>query len=111
MKNFAEKPGSKGRLLIHKRFTFILGLIYIAFGTYANWSVALPNVLESIHFTIKNLPDYQILFSYNGDSEKMPKVKNLMTVKWAPQSAILLHPKTVLFVSHGGLKVCFESCS
>ncbi|KAI6190864.1 UDP-glucuronosyl UDP-glucosyltransferase domain containing protein [Aphelenchoides bicaudatus] len=99
MKEFVEKPGSKGT-------------IYIAFGSYANWSAALPNVIDSIHYTIKNLQEYQIIFSYNGDLNKMPSVKNLMLVKWAPQSAILTHPKTRLFVSHGGMKSVKEAvCS
>lgn len=49
-------------------------------------------------------PDYQILLSYNGQPEKIPKLPNLKLIKWAPQSAILQHPQTRLFISHGGLK-------
>lgn len=30
-------------------------------------------------------------------------------VKWAPQTAVLLHPSTTLFVSHGGLGSWYES--
>lgn len=83
----------------------ILGLIYIAFGSYANWTAAPTNVIQSFYHLFTHLPStYQIIFSYNGPLDKMPNVENLKLVDWAPQTAILRHSQMKLFVSHGGMK-------
>lgn len=55
--------------------------------------------------------------SITTTSGKIFKMQNLLNgrdphvriIKWAPQTAVLLHPSTVVFVSHGGLGSWFES--
>ncbi|KAI1730269.1 UDP-glucoronosyl and UDP-glucosyl transferase domain-containing protein [Ditylenchus destructor] len=55
--------------------------------------------------------EYRIIFSFNADPP--PNVgKHIKLVKWAPQFDVLAHNKTVLFLTHGGLKSIKEGiCS
>ncbi|CAD5227146.1 unnamed protein product [Bursaphelenchus xylophilus] len=83
LKKFIENPRSKGT-------------IYIAFGNYANWTMAPERILNS----------------FNGNLSTMPQLDHIRYLKWAPQAAILNHKKTRLFVTHGGLKSLKEGiCS
>jgi glucuronosyltransferase len=91
LKEFVEDPKSNGT-------------IYLALGTYANWKYAPDRVLHAFSNALEQFSSYRIIFSYNGDPDRMPKVPFIKIVKWAPQTAILNHPKTRVFVSHGGLK-------
>ncbi|EYC05870.1 hypothetical protein Y032_0079g1231 [Ancylostoma ceylanicum] len=60
--------------------------------------------------TINNLTEYRVVWSYNGNTVKVRD--HVMLSKWIPQNELLLHNKTVLFVSHGGLKSVKEAaCS
>ncbi|KAI6190907.1 UDP-glucuronosyltransferase [Aphelenchoides bicaudatus] len=88
------------------------GTIYLALGTYANWAYAPNHVLNAFANALKQFSSYRIIFSFNGDPNRMPKLPFIKIVKWAPQTAILNHPNTRVFVSHGGLKSIKESlCS
>ncbi|VDM26438.1 unnamed protein product [Toxocara canis] len=87
------------------------GTIYIAFGNNVQWAHAPPAVVKAFKYFMQQLYEYRILFVYNGDSfeETPPHVKIL---RWAPQFDILSHNKTLLFISHGGLKSVKEAiCS
>ncbi|KAI9476185.1 MAG: hypothetical protein EXX96DRAFT_507204 [Benjaminiella poitrasii] len=57
-----------------------------------------PDSITTSSNTTYNIQD---LFNNNNP--------NIRFVKWAPQTAILLHPSTSLFVSHGGLGSWYES--
>ncbi|KAF7636498.1 UDP-glucuronosyltransferase, partial [Meloidogyne graminicola] len=88
------------------------GIIYAAFGTYPEWSLAPKRILSSLIGAFQKLSNkYKIIFTYNG-----PPIenigKNIMLAKWAPQLEILAHPKTKVFITHGGLKSIREGlCS
>uniref|UniRef100_A0AC34FZD5 Glucuronosyltransferase n=1 Tax=Panagrolaimus sp. ES5 TaxID=591445 RepID=A0AC34FZD5_9BILA len=79
------------------------GTIYIAFGTAIRWDGAPQNVKNAFIDAINELDEYRIIFSWNGIFPKNVK-SHVKFTKWAQQMPILLHPKTVLFVTHGGLK-------
>ncbi|KAI6222678.1 UDP-glucuronosyltransferase [Aphelenchoides besseyi] len=99
LKEFVEDPKSNGT-------------IYVAFGTYADWSYAPEHILTAFANGLQHFPEYRIIFSFNGDLSIMPNVPFIKFVKWAPQAAILNHPTTKVFISHGGLKSLKESiCS
>ncbi|KAI6234940.1 UDP-glucuronosyltransferase [Aphelenchoides fujianensis] len=99
LKEFVEDPKSNGT-------------IYIAFGTYADWRYAPDHVLNAFANGLQRFSDYRVIMSFNGDRSKMPDLPFIKIVKWAPQTAILNHPKTKVFISHGGLKSIKESvCS
>ncbi|CAD6185001.1 unnamed protein product [Caenorhabditis auriculariae] len=78
-RKFVEDPASKGTILI-------------AFGSNAQWKFA-PKRLTGSYF------------SFNGVPEQLPNLGNhVLLTEWAPQKALLLHNKTVAYVSHGGIK-------
>uniref|UniRef100_A0A0M3I776 glucuronosyltransferase n=1 Tax=Ascaris lumbricoides TaxID=6252 RepID=A0A0M3I776_ASCLU len=87
------------------------GTLYIAFGTYVKWSHAPKAILDAFKDMMKEMHQYRVVFVYNGDSlGEMPS--HVKVLKWAPQFDILSHSKTVLFISHGGLKSLKEAiCS
>uniref|UniRef100_A0A914YU07 UDP-glucuronosyltransferase n=1 Tax=Panagrolaimus superbus TaxID=310955 RepID=A0A914YU07_9BILA len=94
-KEFVEDPKSKGT-------------IYIAFGSALLWDYMSNKVKDSFIAAINKLDEYRIIFSWNGQFPKTVK-SNIKFTKWAPQMAILSHPKTIVFLTHGGLKSLKES--
>ncbi|EPB67566.1 UDP-glucoronosyl and UDP-glucosyl transferase [Ancylostoma ceylanicum] len=86
------------------------GTIVVAFGTLVPWYAAPADKLMAFVETINNLTEYRVVWSYNGNTVKVRD--HVMLSKWIPQNELLLHNKTVLFVSHGGLKSVKEAaCS
>ncbi|KAL6742140.1 hypothetical protein Aduo_015325 [Ancylostoma duodenale] len=86
------------------------GTIVVAFGTLVPWYAAPAERLRAFVETINNLTEYRVVWSYNGNTVKVGS--HVMMSKWIPQNDLLLHNKTVLFLSHGGLKSVKEAaCS
>jgi glucuronosyltransferase len=84
-----------------------LGTVYIAFGTTVFWEYAPYRVLDAFFNAIENLKEYRVIFSYNGSPVNVSSHVRLL--KWAPQFDILSHPKTKVYVTHGGLKSSKEA--
>ncbi|KAI7901476.1 uncharacterized protein BX663DRAFT_437558 [Cokeromyces recurvatus] len=104
-------------------------IAYIAFGQHAapteeHIQLILSSLLESIeHNTLDGFiwstvhaaglfPDSITTSSnttYNIQDLFDGKNSDIQFPKWAPQAAILLHPSTNLFISHGGLGSWYES--
>jgi hypothetical protein len=104
-KTFVEDAKSNGKLVDYLLVnSFVSGTIYIALGTYAKWAVAPEYLLNAYAEGLRHFSSYRIIFSFNGDLKKMPDLPNMKLVRWAPQTAILNHPKTRVFISHGGMK-------
>uniref|UniRef100_A0AC34FIU8 UDP-glucuronosyltransferase n=1 Tax=Panagrolaimus sp. ES5 TaxID=591445 RepID=A0AC34FIU8_9BILA len=82
------------------------GTIYIAFGSIVNFDRCPQFVFDAFFKALNQFPDYRIIFSMKKlKSRSIPKLNShVKLVHWAPQLAILNHKKTVLFMSHGGLK-------
>lgn len=70
----------------------------MAFGTYAAWNVAPMHIVRAFANGLQHFSDYRIILSYNGDVNKMPKLPFIKLITWAPQTAILSHPKTRVFI-------------
>ena len=107
----------------HKR------VAYIAFGQTAVLSakdigLVLPSVLDSLeagHFdgflwatgnSTEYFPDTITSSSgttYNVSDMFDHKNPHARMIEWSPQTAVLMHPSTALFVSHGGLGSWYES--
>lgn len=83
------------------------GTIYIAFGSYAQWEHAPRRIIDAFVSAINRLDKYRVIFSYNG--HPIDVGGHVKIIHWAPQSAILAHPTTKLFVTHGGLKSIKET--
>nr|CAD2184904.1 unnamed protein product [Meloidogyne enterolobii] len=75
------------------------GTIYVAFGTYPEWSLAPKRIISALIGAFERLNKFKIIFAYNG-----PPIKNL--------NKIFSHPKTKAYITHGGLKSVREGlCS
>ncbi|KAI6243228.1 UDP-glucuronosyltransferase [Aphelenchoides fujianensis] len=85
------------------------GTIFIAFGSYANWTAAPAHLLDAFRFVLPRLFAFRVVFSFNGPHELLPALPHVRLTNWAPQAAILRHPRTRLFISHVGLKSLKES--
>lgn len=93
--HFVNKPGSKGTILL-------------AFGTMVSWDAVPELMVPAILKTMSEMPDYQFIWQIN--IKQMPKAsKNVFMTKWLPQHDVLVHPKTKVFVSHGGYKSVLEA--
>ncbi|KAH7721224.1 UGT-63 protein [Aphelenchoides avenae] len=83
------------------------GTIYVAFGSNVLWDCA-PDWLQKAYFDAVNaLDSYRVIFSYNGPLR--PVKPHVKVTRWAPQVDILAHTRTLVFVSHGGLKSTKEA--
>lgn len=82
----------------------ILGTIYIAFGTIIPWDFAPGKYKKAFFDALNELTSYRIVFSFKGKfpNRKIPNHIRLLT--WVPQRDLLAHKKTLVFLTHGGLK-------
>ena len=80
-----------------------LGTIYIAFGTYPDWNYAPKRIIDALFGAFQRLTEYRIIFVYNGDAP-MKLGQHIRLIKWAPKLELLAHPKTLAFITHGGMK-------
>uniref|UniRef100_A0AC34GJP2 Glucuronosyltransferase n=1 Tax=Panagrolaimus sp. ES5 TaxID=591445 RepID=A0AC34GJP2_9BILA len=77
---FIEDPKSKGT-------------IYISFGSQVLWDYVPEKIRNSFIQAINDMNEYRIIFSWNGIFPENAK-SHVKFTKWAPQMAILSHPKT-----------------
>ncbi|XGW01226.1 hypothetical protein V3C99_013861 [Haemonchus contortus] len=97
VKDFVSDPSSRGTIVV-------------AFGTLVPWSLSPPDKLDAFVQVFNNLSEYRIVWSYKGRPIKVGR--HVMVSEWIPQNDLLLDEKTVLFISHGGLKSVKEAaCS
>ncbi|VDO46982.1 unnamed protein product [Haemonchus placei] len=95
---FVNDPTSKGTILV-------------AFGSNIIWDYAPPDIMAAMLGAINRLSDYRVVFSYNGNMERVRFLgSHVKVIRWAPQKDVLSHKKTVVFVSHGGLKSSVTFC-
>ncbi|KFD61733.1 hypothetical protein M514_10985 [Trichuris suis] len=97
--NFVEDPSSKGTIVF-------------SFGHLADWQGAPIEIIQAISSTFEELPQYQIVWQFNGNISMVSNKSNLKIKPWVPLPSLLQHPKTVLFITHSGIKsfregVCF----
>ncbi|XP_046745423.1 UDP-glucosyltransferase 2-like [Diprion similis] len=79
------------------------GVIYFSMGTMVRSDTFSPEKLHAIYESFSELPNYKVLWKGNLDSLPKPLPYNVKVVSWAPQYAVLRHPKVKAFVTHGGL--------
>ncbi|CDW55020.1 protein ugt; protein cbr ugt-62; cre ugt-63 prote in; cbn ugt-64 protein [Trichuris trichiura] len=80
------------------------GTVVFSFGHFGNWKIAPTQVVEAFSSAFEDLPQYHLNMVTNKSHVKIEA--------WVPLPAILQHPKTVLFITHSGIKsfreaVCF----
>ncbi|KAI7802612.1 UDP glucuronosyltransferase 5 family, polypeptide F1 isoform X2 [Triplophysa rosa] len=81
------------------------GVIVMSLGTLVG---QLPlDIAEEIAAAFAELPQ-KVILRYTGERPSA-LANNTLLVKWFPQNDLLGHPKTRLFVSHGGTNGIFEA--
>ncbi|KHN87790.1 UDP-glucuronosyltransferase [Toxocara canis] len=87
---------------------FSKGTIYIAFGNKVRWADAPQSIIDAFKYMLNELYQYRIII-VDGDNSMGEFRSNVKVLKWAPQFDILNHNKTILFISHAGLKSLKEA--
>ncbi|KAK0405156.1 hypothetical protein QR680_017831 [Steinernema hermaphroditum] len=93
---FVEDPNSKGT-------------IFVAFGTNVLWEFAPEYIVDAFFDTLDRLSEYRVIFTYNGPKRNRTIPAHMKIVSWSPQLELLSHPKTKVYVTHGGLKSVKEA--
>ncbi|CAH0559279.1 unnamed protein product [Brassicogethes aeneus] len=83
------------------------GVVYFSLGSNVEVSELPEDKLKAILNTFKNIK-YDILLKFNKDT-LYNRPKNILIRKWVPQTAILKHKNTKLFITQGGLQSCDET--
>uniref|UniRef100_A0A915HXR2 UDP-glucuronosyltransferase n=1 Tax=Romanomermis culicivorax TaxID=13658 RepID=A0A915HXR2_ROMCU len=85
------------------------GTIVIAFGHGVRWQTAPEIVKRNFANALNRFTRYRIVWQFDGDSSGLHLGKHIKCMAWIPQEALLLHPNTKLFITHGGIKSTTET--
>uniref|UniRef100_A0A6M2DU74 Putative udp-glucoronosyl and udp-glucosyl transferase n=1 Tax=Xenopsylla cheopis TaxID=163159 RepID=A0A6M2DU74_XENCH len=77
------------------------GAVYFSLGTNVKYNMFSEEKLQMFVRALAKFPDYHFL--WKTERTDLQVSKNVMLTTWASQNDILGHPKTKLFMSHGGL--------
>ncbi|CDW55025.1 UDPGT domain containing protein [Trichuris trichiura] len=96
---FVEDPASRGTIVF-------------SFGHTADWKEAPTELIKAISSAFENLSQYHIVWQFNGNISIVSSSAHLRIEPWIPLPSLLQHSKTVLFITHSGIKsfreaVCF----
>ncbi|KAI6184648.1 UDP-glucuronosyltransferase [Aphelenchoides bicaudatus] len=88
------------------------GVVYISFGTVAPSFQMPPHIKQMFLEVFAQFPNYTFVWKYEKPEHNIAaNYSNVFTYEWFPQLDLLAHPKTKLFISHGGLFSITESVS
>uniref|UniRef100_A0A0K0DPV5 UDP-glucuronosyltransferase n=1 Tax=Angiostrongylus cantonensis TaxID=6313 RepID=A0A0K0DPV5_ANGCA len=79
-----------------------VGLVMFSFGSVAP-SHKMPLVWKKAFLdAFKSFPEHHFVMKYEQTDLQDQLPPNVHVFKWLPQTALLAHPKTRVFISHGG---------
>ncbi|XP_017110702.1 UDP-glucosyltransferase 2 [Drosophila elegans] len=84
------------------------GVIFISWGSMVRASSIDEDKLKAILEVLQNQP-LKVIWKWEADEAPKTDPSKFLFIKWAPQLAVLCHPKVKLFWSHGGLLGTTES--
>uniref|UniRef100_A0A7E4UTP5 UDP-glucuronosyltransferase n=1 Tax=Panagrellus redivivus TaxID=6233 RepID=A0A7E4UTP5_PANRE len=96
---------------LKKVFKTANGVVVVSFGSIAQ-SANMPMPLKSALISLfEAFPEITFIWKYENDTIPNPAshLKNLITKKWLPQKQLLSHPKTLAFITHGGMNSIIET--
>ncbi|CAH2101142.1 unnamed protein product [Euphydryas editha] len=82
------------------------GAIFFSMGSLFK-SSSLPEATQRDFIKILGEQPYTVLWKYEEEIKNLPK--NIHIRKWMPQTSILAHPNTKVFISHAGLLSTLEA--
>ncbi|XP_046745418.1 UDP-glucosyltransferase 2-like isoform X2 [Diprion similis] len=85
------------------------GVVYFSMGTMVRSDTFPREKILAIYESFSALSNYNILWKGNAEDLPKPFPSNVKVVPWAPQYAVLSHPKVKAFVTHGGLMGTLEA--
>ncbi|KAF7639096.1 hypothetical protein Mgra_00001328 [Meloidogyne graminicola] len=89
------------------------GIIFFSMGTIMQTKDMDENFRRNVLKAFSQLPDYHFIMKISKDDTLTlnitKSVKNVFVTEWAPQNAILKHPRLKLFITHGGYNSIMES--
>uniref|UniRef100_A0A7E4W7M9 glucuronosyltransferase n=1 Tax=Panagrellus redivivus TaxID=6233 RepID=A0A7E4W7M9_PANRE len=87
-------------------------VVLVSFGSLAKSSDMPPAFQQAFVKLFEANPDITFIWKYENTSSGMNPAKHLSNVflsTWVPQKSILAHPKTIGFVTHGGMNSISEA--
>uniref|UniRef100_A0A1I7VHN8 UDP-glucuronosyltransferase n=1 Tax=Loa loa TaxID=7209 RepID=A0A1I7VHN8_LOALO len=93
--NFLDDPKSNGTIIL-------------AFGTILRLKYAPRKFHDILAETLNQLTSYRIIWACT-DCPSMKLNKHIRVLSWIPQTDLLHHSKSKLFITHGGLKSLKEA--
>ncbi|XP_026328029.1 UDP-glucuronosyltransferase 2B15-like [Hyposmocoma kahamanoa] len=82
------------------------GVVYFSMGSNLK-SKDIPEKLKKDLLEMFGTLKYAVLWKFEEVLSDLPR--NVHIVKWAPQLSVLAHPKTIVFITHGGLLSTIET--
>ncbi|XP_046975415.1 UDP-glucosyltransferase 2-like [Vanessa cardui] len=82
------------------------GAIFFSMGSMLKSSSLLEESKQDLIKMLGELP-YTVIWKYEEEIKNLPK--NIHVRKWMPQTSILAHPNTKVFISHAGLLSTLEA--
>ncbi len=75
------------------------GVVVLTFGSFKPFSQVLKYIMPRLLDAFSRIKQ-RVILQYSEKLDNVPK--NVWPMGWLPQNDLLGHPKTVLFISHGG---------
>ncbi|TKR62661.1 hypothetical protein L596_026588 [Steinernema carpocapsae] len=89
------------------------GVVFFSFGSNVKTHVLPMDVKRHMVGVIALLPEYHFILKHDEEDKEMPilakNLKNVYTTTWAPQTDILAHPRTKVFITHAGYNSMVEA--
>uniref|UniRef100_A0A914D4A9 glucuronosyltransferase n=1 Tax=Acrobeloides nanus TaxID=290746 RepID=A0A914D4A9_9BILA len=86
------------------------GVVLVSFGSVAQSYLMSREMKKSFLEAFAQFPDVTFLWKYEKDEDNVAAgYKNVITGKWLPQTDLLVHPKLLAFISHGGANSIAEA--
>uniref|UniRef100_A0A914EE61 glucuronosyltransferase n=1 Tax=Acrobeloides nanus TaxID=290746 RepID=A0A914EE61_9BILA len=86
------------------------GVVLVSFGSVAQSYLMPQEMKKKFLEAFAEFPDVTFLWKYEKDEDNVAAgYENVITGKWLPQTDLLVHPKLLAFISHGGANSIAEA--
>ncbi|CAD5221605.1 unnamed protein product [Bursaphelenchus okinawaensis] len=86
------------------------GVIYVSFGSMIKSADMPLDIRQAFIEAFASFPEVQFIWKYENASHNVAEgYSNIHTGNWLPQREILVHPKTLAFLTHAGMNSVTEA--